>query len=68
MFAFGLAGLVLTVKVFRGIVTGEMGILAWQFKREGRERAFWIWMAVWALTSLALFFAALKCYLGPVSF
>jgi hypothetical protein len=49
-------------------VGGEMNLFAWQFKRDGHERAFQIWMTVWAAASLALFFAALKCYLGPMSF
>ena len=68
MLAFGFAGLVLTMKSFRGIVSGRMALLFWTFKRNGHERSFAIWMSCFALLSLVFYFAALRFYLGPFGF
>jgi len=68
MCVVGLAGLVLTLKVFAAIMSGEMVLLRWTFKRDDNERVFWIWMTCFALICLVLYFVALKFYLGPFGF
>ena len=65
---FGLAGLMLTLKIFRGIISGEMTLLFLRFKRAENESRFAVWMGVFALMSLVIFFIALRFYLGPVVF
>ncbi|MEI6233708.1 MAG: hypothetical protein WCT04_11685 [Planctomycetota bacterium] len=65
---FGMVGLTLMLKTFRAIISGEMVLLFWRFKRTEGERAYGIWMGFFALLSLVIFFIALRFYLGPVVF
>jgi hypothetical protein len=57
----------LTLKVFGAIMSGEAHFLVWDFKRSEGERKFAVWMALGAFLSLILYFAALKAYLGSLS-
>jgi uncharacterized membrane protein YoaK (UPF0700 family) len=63
----GLIGLLLTLKIFASIMSGEFALLAFHIKREDNERRFAIYMAVGMFVCLVLYLAALKTYLGPLS-
>ena len=61
-------GMVLSLKVFGGIITGKFDMLFLHFDRDKGERAFALWMGAWALMCLAIFLVALRFYLGPLAF
>lgn len=64
--ALGFAGMMLTLRVFGAIMSGEAYFLAWRVNRAESGRRFAVWMWIGALVSLLLYLAALKVYLGPL--
>jgi hypothetical protein len=68
MLVLTVAGMWLSLRVFGGIITGKFDVLFLRFDRDKGEGVFALWMGAGAVVCLALFFVALRLYLGPLGF